>query len=513
MPANFVNNSGVERSFDLNIRIKGTFSFRSAFSDLGSGSNITVALQVGGTQASLSPVPTTLQLVFLPAIVPGAINNIAFDLTYSTTASLSAGHGIWLSLRVTDIDATVSGGLFEFLGYTHELFEFDITTVSTVEATNAPLYKIYETGEAITQRITSLENVFRSSFLGRKNSSPESYDENGCFSFAGIMNGGHIRGLSVPLFCSMDQYYKSINAYYPCGIGFQKENDNYILRLEERDYFYDNTSTTLQCPFAKDIKTSVAKEYFVSDIFLGFNKWEVENINGLDEVNSKRTYTTGVKAIDNKLNIESPFVGGMYAIEITRRKGNNSTDTDYDNDNFIICTNRSVDGNGVPNNMGVAEKNENFSTVNNILAPDTSYNLRITPARSLIRHMKYIASSIYKQAGRLVRFTYGEANFSAQSALVDSTCINGNFNGQLLTENQDIAWDNANINIDPIYIPEYIEFEYPVSFVDYLTIKNNPYKCIEVSQGNSNFTKGFIIEVRWKPVGGIAYFKLLRAWQ
>jgi len=510
----FINLTGEEIEVDISWDIIGSLLLRHSLSFTG---NYNLLLQVGGTQFSYVDYPINpfvLQSISGISFVANSQQTINVNATGSGTYTIPAGEKIFLCFYITDVAGNnTSPALFEFLDFTATDFKFEIRNNNIFKNTQAKIYKIHESGAAISQRITSLENSFRSNLLGRKNSEPTQYDENGCFSFAGILNGKHIRGIESPLFCSMKDFYQSINSYYPCGIGFQKESGDYVLRLEERDYFYDNSQVILQCQFAKEVKYSVAKEYYTGDLFIGFKDWEVENINGLNEPNSKRKYTTGLKAINNKVDLESEFIGGMYSIEFTRRKGLSTEDWKYDDKNFIICTSRNTDVNGIPNNMGVAEKNENFTTVNGILNPATAYNLRITPVRNLLRHLRYIASSIYKSVGSVVRFTYGEGNFNAESQINDNLCTLGNYGNELLSEKQDIAWDNTIEPSTPVYIPEYIEFEYPVSFANYLIIKNNPYKCIEVSEGNSNFIKGFIIEVRWKPVGGIAYFKLLRAWQ
>jgi hypothetical protein len=509
----FTNTSLEPIVVDIDINIVGTLSVRNSRSFTGAFNfwfqPYGVVFDIEGEQAA-GFIQQITGIEFGTSIQ----EDIAVNGVHSDTYTIEPGEKIFLCFGIIDVAGdNVSPSLFEYLGFTPTTFSINIGSTSVTPSTTADFYKIHEVGAAIAQRITSEENIFRSDLLGRKDSQPNPYDSNGCMSFAGVCNGKHLRGISSPLFSSMDHYFNSINSYYPSGLGFQIENDEYVLRLEEREYFYDSSTVILQCPFAKDIKTSVAKEYYIGDIFIGYRKWEVENINGLDEVNSKRTYSTGLKSIGLKLDLESPYVGGMYAIELTRRKGLSTTDSDYDDENFIICTSRDTNGSGVPNNMDEAEKDENFSQVNNILEPDTSYNLRITPTRNLLRHLKYIASSIYKQVGRAVRFTYGEGNYEAQTEINDNVCFLGNYDNELLLESQNIAWDDVNEPATPVYIPEYIEFEYPVSFTNYLIIKNNPYKCIEVSSGNSTFIKGFIIEVRWKPVGGLAYFKLLRAWQ
>lgn len=381
---------------------------------------------------------------------------------------------------------------------------------STTEA-----YPIHEAGAMIAQRITGFNDCFRSTLLGRVNSLPNQYLNNGCLSFCSISNGKKIRGYPDAennLFVSMADFFKSVNSIGNIGLSFEKESDNYVLRLEEKGYYY-STDVVIQFPNARNIKISTAKEYYMSDIFIGYDKWENEEVNGIDEFNSKRQYNTGIKAISAQVDLTSPFIASSYATEFARRKpylNFPSLDYKYDNDNFIFCLNRSVNGDGVPTMLGTVEKDENYDIINNVFSPESNYNYRISPARNLLRHLSVIAGSITKYADRVVKFVYGEGNYLAETKFTNDSCP-GNFNSELLKESQDIPWLGS--GADPLWIPEYIEFDYPLSFSDYLLIKSDPRKCIEVSEKNSNFIKGYIIEMRYKPVGGIATFKLLRVWE
>src|SRR5690606_39599598 len=95
-----------------------------------------------------------------------------------------------------------------------------------------------------------------------------------------------------------------------------------------------------------DIKMTVATEYYYNNITIGYSTWENEEINGIDEFNSKRQFTLGLKTIGETDEILSNLVASGYAIEFTRRKkylDNSTEDYKYDNNTFIICLNRSTD--------------------------------------------------------------------------------------------------------------------------------------------------------------------------
>jgi len=511
IPPIYENNTAFPLILAIDYNIVGELVIKNTYT---STMNVDVLIQTDGSSYSTDPIyPTILQ--HQSGIFVNGSTNTTININASGTlaATVAAGDRVYLTFLFGNVEGNnVSPGLFEFLSFTPIGFQFDFSTQSVTLPSAAKIFKIHELGAAIGQRITSQADCFRSNLLGRLNSAPNTYLQNGCGSFMGVLNGKHIRGFAVtnsPLFCSMADYFKTLNSIWNVGIGFEKVADDYFIRLEQKEYFYD-TTVLIQCPNANEIKTSVAKEYYISDIYIGYDNWETENQNGLDEFNTKRQYTTGIKSIESRLNVESPMIASMYSIELTRRAGVSTLDYPYDNDNFIICLKRTLDGTGAPSELNLAEKNENFTIATNFKSPATAYNIRISPARNLLNHMNSIAGSIIKYPLRAVKFLYGEGNYTVETQLTADTCSN-NFDNELLIENQDITVAEALAT--PIWIPEYLEFDYPLSFSDFQYIKENPYKCIEVSNTNSNFTKGYIIELRYKPVGGMAYFKLLRAYE
>ena len=121
-----------------------------------------------------------------------------------------------------------------------------------------------------------------------------------------------------------------------------------------------------------------------------------------------------------------------------------------------------------------------------------------------------LSPGLIKKPGTSLKMTYKEGNALMESRFTADTC-EGNYNNELFTENQDIQWDGANTQNLPIWIPEIYEFDYPLSFTDYKNIKANPTYCLEISRTTSDYIKAYIIDIRYKPVIGMATFKLLRA--
>jgi hypothetical protein len=510
----YVNNTGSDIVISQEYTINITVRFVVPVND-----SLTISLvfihNSAGNPSNISQGEDRVILQQIPAddYFSNTLNEISFNVTGSYTSTINNGRMENLYIAMPSMLQDASNPQLLSVGIIINELEINFENISVTNSSSASLFKIHETGSAIAQRITGLNDPFRSNLLGRKNTALHQYSGNGCMSFAGFLNGGHIRGFGVdkfPLFMSMHDYFKTIDSIADCGMSIYKEDGSYYLQIDPKSEFY-STDVVLQCPKA-NIEISVAPEFYTSDITIGYEKWETENVNGLDESNTKRQYNTGVKAIESRKNFLSPCVASMYSLELTRRKGVSTVDTDYDKDNFIVCTARGTDGSGNPNQMNIAEKDEHFDDVTNLIRPDTAYNLRISPARNLLRHIRSISGSIYKYAGRAIKFVYGEGNYVMESNMSSEAC-DGNYNNQQFSEGQDVAWDSPNVNGTPIWIPEYIEFDYPLRFSQYLSLKNNPFGCIEVSESETDFIKGFIIELRYKPVIGMTSFKLLRKYE
>ncbi len=392
------------------------------------------------------------------------------------------------------------------------------TNISETDPTTAKAFALFEAGAQISRVITDQLDSFRSNIFGRTNSEPYAYDSNGCGSFTALSNGFMIRGYPTTgdqarsIRISMNEFFQGLNAVWNLGLGIEKEGDNYYIVMDSKDTFYDVSNTIMTIDNIPNLKRSEAPEYYYSNINIGYDKWETEFQNGLEEQNSKRQYNTGIKAVANDLTIESNLVASSYRLESSRRNtfsATVTTDSEYDEDNFIICLNRETTGD-VPDNLDIAEKDENFDTVTNLLSPETAYNLRISPARNLLRWSPVVNAGLLKYAGREIKFTSGEGNYKMTSDLTADDCP-GRWNNTLFEEGQNVQWDDTdNSDSTPIWKPEIIEFSYPLSMTEFKNIEDNSKGVFEVSDSTTGHIKGFILEVKYKP-NDVSEFKLLRA--
>jgi hypothetical protein len=492
---------------DLIIDYDVAVDFIEGCDSLSRSFSIQLALRVGATTYVLdgpnSFGPTTVNPI-----------NVSYSASGSQTISgINPGDQVFLYVNISNYTLGSGPPATSICRFKHTWSEgfIKISKDTTTAATTSKAFAIHETGAQIARVITDQTDAFRSEYFGRTNSEPNSYASNGCGAYNAITNGFQIRQFPLaerPVYMSMEDYFEGLNAIYNLGLGIEAGGSGYVIRVEPKEYFY-STDVLFQLPNIPELKTSNAKAYYYNDIEIGYTKWTNDELNGLDEFNTKRIYSNTLKNTSQKLTAMSTLVGSGYALEFARRQlyvDAPTTDYEYDNDNFIICLNRDS------LNLDTAEKNEKYTgSVSNLISPETSYNLRISPARNLLRWLNVTCASILKYAAREIKFTYGEGNYVMGSEFNADTCP-GNYNNDNLTENQNIVWDSTSADVAPIWEPIYYDFKYPLSFSQYKAIKANPTKCLEISRSETDYIKAFIIEIRYEPNRGLAEFKLLKAY-
>jgi hypothetical protein len=446
------------------------------------------------------------------AVLAGATHTQPFDYFGSYSKTLAPGQKVYAYFLFDDIVTA---------GPNTSIYNIDLdatsyikfTSETTTAATTAQAFAVFEAGAQIARVITDQEDAFRSSYFGRTDSQPEPYDEDGCGSRRGISNGFMIRGYPTTgdnarsIRMSMNEYFRGLNPIDNLGMSVEKVGEEYFITIEKKEYFYDASTVLLTLNNVPGLKRFEAPDYYYNRINIGYDQWETEFTNGLDEFNSKRQFDTLIKAVDNELPLLSNFVASGYRLESARRKQFSESfteDSEYDENNFIICL-RTDD-------LEYAEKDENFTDVSNVLSPETAYNLSISPERNLLRWSPIINAGLTKHAGREIKFTSGEGNYKISTQYDNNDCP-GSYNNEVLAGGVDLQWDHAN-NLDqaPIWYPEILELDYPLTWREFKTIKANPKGVIEVSEDEEDHIKGFILELKYKP-GGVSNFKLLRAFE
>lgn len=378
-------------------------------------------------------------------------------------------------------------------------------------------YPRYEFTTRILQLISGETNPLESTLIGRDDSTPTSYAEDGEGSLVVNTKGILIRdfpieegGTRVQTFnASLSDAFKDLNGTENVGLGFEVRSGVDKVVIEKETYFFDISDNadypdTDSRPYttnqildlssivtAAKIQKEVLPDWYANEIESGYSKYEYENIQGLKEFNTKSTYATPIKSVKSKLDLTSPFRYDTQGTNKLREKPydtDSTEDVNGDNDVFAFGVKRSIEFNFF------VKTDEDFSLVTGGIDPEQSYNLNRTPRRNFERHGNRVASMRLAQ-GDEIQFMETDKN----SKLIT----------QLTTEDETKA-ENGDILVQDLtlgyWIAEAYIFEAPVDETTIAAIQANPYGVIKIASDKY----GWILEVQTNNESKIGQFKLLR---
>ena len=439
------------------------------------------------------------------AIMDASIDT-QIDIDYSVTVPLDIEQGdlIYLYIHVVSNNQQIDDFIITFFEETFVNIDANVACDPSI----AKVFMVYETISRIAESNTNNCIELNSTYFGRTDSQPESYDVTGCGGNEAVTSGLFIRRAENPtFFLSMKDLLTGLQCIHNIGFGLQRESGVEKLRVEKMEYFYQDFQ--LLDASDLDIQTkSVIAEEIPGTILGGYEKWEVEDVNGLDEFNSKREYRLSLKNAKSTVDFRCKFIAGGYAIEITRLQSfaeTGAADTKYDNETFIICLDHDVYGYTYPYVYGgyVVEQGGITSSAN-LFDPDTVINFRISPIRNMMRVAKsfFGAYRDFQGTDSKIILQSGDGNIIAEGWLSLDDCTPED---EAISESDDIV-DDIYQDTDlllPKIRPESIIFEYPMSLSDFKRIKANPYGYINHCDG-----RGYITKVIYKPNDGKASFEL-----
>lgn len=311
-----------------------------------------------------------------------------------------------------------------------------------------------------------------------------------CMSNYILTNGLKLRRKSDAsnLFISWENLFNNTSKIFNMGWGISGTD----LIIDKAKKFYQQLNT-IALGSVNEVKISHAKDFLFGKINVGYSKWESEEYNGLDEMNTSRKYSRKGSNSDRTLNIVSDFITAGYTIEITRRKSPFSSDWRYDSDTFIINRNGS---NAV---QGVTDPS-------NIVSPSTRYNYRLTPIRNLLNWYN-----------RLCLYSPQELIFNSANG---NYIASGRMTGQCDLEDVAIA-ENDNVvtadfdvlaNAEPYFLPIIYEFSIPLTMDKFMNqMLVDVYENIYTFECNETLFTGYLLTATYEPNQGMAKFTLLHA--
>lgn len=375
--------------------------------------------------------------------------------------------------------------------------KINLTGLTIIPATTRPLFLQHESLSRIIESITDEPDSFRSAYYGRTDSEPTAYPEDGGGSLRGLASGKIIRGFPLAgnsTHINLKDAIESCLAIDGVGIGIETTGNKQRVRMEQLNYFYSPVRVA-QFPYVKDIEKSVADDFIYNELEAGYDKWANEELNNLDEFNTKREFTLPITQIKKRLILKAPWSASGYTIEFLRRdpyKEGTNKDNDRDNDNFVIQLRRE-------SGELVTDKDEDFAELNNLISPETVYNAKLSVMRNIKRNGPYIRSGLYHQDDKFVKLAFGEGNTAFTSRLTSET--------EVLDETT-IAVEDLG---QALWLPEIYKFKHKPTRTELEAITANPYGIIEFSATNKNWKKGWLLEQQPDAKSGLISYLLLRA--
>jgi hypothetical protein len=476
-------------------------------------------------------------------------NSMSFDVNYTVTFHMNAGEGAWVYFdqHFTGVEGdsvlnySITYHKNTTIANSNQIYVEDVK--QTVFPTNCTAIDIFNAFKRICQTTTDQLDCFRSNFFGRPDLFPFPTTA-GCGAYTAITNGKNIRnmkdilGNKFPITMSFNDLFNAANSIW-C-LGMRVETDSYgrsFVRIEHRDYFYNSESVS-NIQNVSDLQRSVSTDIIFNSVVMGYEKFNLNSggLNGIDEFNSQHTYVLPLINIKNELSQISKFIAGGYIIELTRRQqyvNAQTKDFETDDANFFICTNRERINDGtiytptgtyLKNKKGfydlgtVSERWEQFVSysgygigpaVYNIISPTTAYNLRISPGRMMLWWYGLLATSLIPKVNPVIQFQSAQCNFHESDKMSEESCDQA---GVLVTQNEDITITSLK-DATAVHKPILLTFTYPIKFSDFLYIKKNSNKAIQVSCSDGTAVVGFIKQLDYEPnaEGGIGSFVLLEA--
>jgi hypothetical protein len=448
-------------SYDIAINSSGTLTIVTTATLTPISVTFVVAKREGST-------PTTLFSDTLIDTGSGFTKTYNWDVSELITETLIE-NDLLLFYIFINATKTTTGAITEFSVTHNEDNLVSITTNSLCEPTNAKLYLVNETLSHISEFVTN--NCLRvySEYLGRIDSQPYNFADDGCGGMLGLTSGLFLRriedvmtGDKAPILSlSFNDVINAVNAINPIGFTIETNGEDEVIRIEDWKYFYNDTVITdLGSVSVK--KTPNLKLHF-KNYKTGYSKYEAEEYNGLDEFLTEREYTTSLVNHNATLEKVCQFIASGYAIEITRRKGNTDTkDWRFDNDTFFICLSRLY--------TSLEVEQGNITNDANIIDASTILNFRISPAHMTMAWFQFITT--FLKTTKELLFSSGKGNTAAQGELI-SVCSIAN---GVVSEKENITQSLFFEDQNGIYLPELHEIQkVPFTFQQYKLVQANPH--------------------------------------
>jgi hypothetical protein len=337
-------------------------------------------------------------------------------------------------------------------------------------ATTADGFYIHDAAYGIINRIVGQTGVFYSEYFGATFTSG-SYGDDGCGADYQLFKGKNIRGYTLdekPFFMAFDDWWEGANKIFNLGLGYEGS----LIRVEEKSHFYDDSTNSVELQYVDEIEISYDPDYLLTSIEIGYQKWQAESGSGIDDPQTKHTYSTKFKTVGTRekkdIKILSPFVTASAAIEQTRREEIEAgKDWRMDEDDILIQTNSGA--------SPVTPRLYSSSLITGLINAETRYNARLTPGDNLNRWKNFIANGFQDYPTSLFKFAGGEGNVEM---VFNNPAASGCDAEAGTYVNQQ---GNVLVGTDYLFLPFVYKFTHPLRYTEWKLIRDNRKRSIGIT--------------------------------
>ena len=480
-----------------------------------------------------------IQQSFPPSIVLynvtlGAGASVSVSNTYTGSFTIATGIKLNLYFAQTTISSTPNAVTVDIdKGYTITLSEINAGDF----ASTANCLTVEQWLRRAIYMMTGSNNKLLSDAFSESG--------NGCYWNNALTNGLRIRQADGQdnlgsLKTSWKKTFDDLDKIFCLGWAFEWTGTEWKIRVEPRDYFYQDS---LSQTFANvgEVDQMAKVDLLKNNLTLGYDdKWKNIQLSGVYAIHTDRNYFVNNGAMNEassaKEDLRSGIIAEGYAIEFSRRLsgitfGGATSDRPNDYETFIIWLNKfelSFDPIqdtifNLPQEVGaVTFAPGEVSMPSNYITASSGplsglYNIYHTPARVACRWWKVLGMHTYGTTNPRLRFQVGQYQTNYDSTIngdeETEACIEI-LNGQII-ESSDIYADILNAAYkEYLFKPIGIEFSYPQSLCDFLTLsQDEQYRKVRLTSGSLD-VQGFITEATNQPEdasGGTTKFSLLMA--
>lgn len=350
----------------------------------------------------------------------------------------------------------------------------------------------------------------------------------GCGANRVLLSGRELRTTmwnpnDVDISITLKNLLSSLDAIDCIGMGYEWDpvGEKEIIRIEPRDYFFRDVEV-MKIENISNFSEDTARDYIYNNIEIGYEKYNEEDVNSLDETHAHHEYQLPISTGGKKLQLKSKIILSGYVIEITRRQmfaDDDKQATTYDDDTFMVDVKYDPQIE-FPYTDYSPITDEPFSSVTGTLSPETTYNMLHTPKRMLIAHAKWLASClVYKGGSSVIKNTFVKQNRDLETTLDPAwTCTGGDDFGLPLKESADIPLA-AFTDSQGIYSPEMVSFKVFLTRVQVRYIINahrgiglddNNYGYLSYVDEDGFERRGWLYSLSYNWVTGEADISLLK---